>query len=221
MQNYRDYWVEVLKMWWHDNFKSWVLTVMSVFGIIVLLSVHFSSKFSDWLTQYAFEVLIIAIVIALIPMFVYIPSKLWNIDKKLRELAKEQNKTPKNYVFPFVRNINANPIKNGEDYVIVTINFPSALIDEIELAITGTVTIEGCESKLLETKRVILSNQSNQALVSYSNWNVYLNKQAISKIKGILDNPPSQGANVSANLRAENNSLYSWNLGIVTMPLQS
>lgn len=125
------------------------------------------------------------------------------------EAAKNIN--PQKYVFPHIRGVNASPaILSGENYILVNVSFTSALGWELEVSLTGQLSVNHHPVEL-KLKRVTMVSYATQQ----AQWQVELTKQAKDSImKSYSESLP---ISVSAKFDDTNNKKLHWETTEETM----
>lgn len=146
-------------------------------------------RYLAWLLFYV-VVVAFAVIIGLMPFFGQtkrLEAKTVEYDgtKALREREAERNGHEKDYIFPYIRQINVSAmLRNSADYFDMTLCFPNSVIYPRTLEITGVVNIAGAgESQRLETERISWQAQANIC----QSWKVRLDSTILALFKGELD----------------------------------
>lgn len=116
-----------------------------------------------------------------------------------------RDKDVKLLIYPYIRSINASSIINaGEEYLSLSVFFPSALPKDITLSLVGELILDGRSSNELPLKKVMISSKYVERV---TDWHVPLPKNMVEELRrNVEENSP-----VKATLRLRDiEGKYSW-----------
>lgn len=206
-----EFYRECIKMWlrWIKPTSPFIASlsfVAMVFGLILWLI----AKFGDLplLSEAIFFIVFLVGLLISVVMLVFVaPAKLWKQDKPLRELKQLQEANPRQYVFPYIRILNASAIVDAqEEFLSLSIFFPSALTKEVDLMrLNARLTMNGMSSLPLELGKVTLSNFYVSRLTDLK---IPLTQQMLNLVRqSVKDN---KTVKVMAKLWDADNQQFQW-----------
>jgi len=199
IKQYASYWGEVVKMWWRNNFKNWIISVMAIFGAVVLVTPRFDVD----LSPYAFDVFLITVILAVMPVLIWIPYRLWN--QAAPFIVREQRANPTKYTFPYLDSINASSIKQGETRLDLTIFVPSGLLFDLELVkVRGTVIVDGTPSDEVELNPTTIRKQTISTIL----FSAHLSRESCNKILESFNQQRPVEIHVLLNVWGKDNTRY-------------
>lgn len=194
-----------------------ITRISFVIAVLALLSWIVTNRLSlpDISQTVSFWVFVtgLIVVVALSPYMVWkrdtdrLKQELASLSQ-LRELRRLQENTPRDYIFPYIRTVNAySVIFSGENYLSINVCFPSALNTDLELnTLAGKFVINRISLDLKPKSIKIFKH----AVSNISDWHVDLTKQALDLIKKAhAQNAP---VHVALELTDTINREYRWSV---------
>ena len=153
---YRMWWWEMIKRWW---FYWGIVGVIQTLFWVIQLPIPEIRKYDNWLIG-------ITIAILVIPLFVWIPYKIWK--QAHPEFIKDQQENPSKFITTHICSIDTTIIRSQQgNFIYLNTCFSNALFYDIKLdSLSGYAVINNKQSKNLPQITEIKSVELNRGFTT-------------------------------------------------------
>lgn len=202
----QEYYLEYLKMWlrWIKPTSPFIASIsfITMIGGLLAWLVTRELNLTDIPQLISFIIFLTGLSGSIIMLLFVAPYQMWK--SAAPEVVKEQMHNEKQYVFPYVRALNASPVINAnERYLSLSLYFPTSLTKELEISPFIQLTLNGSNSEQVQIGKVIISWRY---VCRLADLHIPLTSQMVNIVKkSVEDNTP---VHISLKIYTEDKRYY-------------